>query len=74
MYPCFGKQLVRGHSINLIFIVIFVILALTQRYLLEQANKRKIEEVKRLTADELQEVQESDTRIGDEALDYIYRL
>jgi hypothetical protein len=66
--------LVRGHSINLGFILIFIVLALVQRYLLEQANTRKIEEIKKFTAEELQQIQESDSRIGDEALDYIYRL
>lgn len=66
--------IVRGHITNLIFIVIFICLALTQRFLLQRANNKKYEEKAKLSADELQELLENDSRIGDESLDYTYRL
>ncbi|KAL9541301.1 hypothetical protein MBANPS3_009198 [Mucor bainieri] len=69
-----APRYLRGHITNLVFIVVFICLALTQRYLLQRANKKKYEEKSKLTADELQEMLDNDTRIGDESLDYTYRL
>ncbi|CEP19942.1 hypothetical protein [Parasitella parasitica] len=69
-----APRYLRGHIANLIFIVIFICLALTQRFLLQRANKKKYEEKSKLTADELQQVLENDSRVGDESLDYVYRL
>jgi hypothetical protein len=65
---------VRGHLINLIFISVFIILAIAQRFALSHANAKKSEEKTKLTVEELQEFEESDTRIGDESLDFEYRL
>lgn len=67
-------DLVRGHATNLAFIMVFICLALTQRSLLQRANKKKYEEKSKLTADELQEMLENDARVGDESLDFTYRL
>ncbi|KAF1802631.1 major facilitator superfamily domain-containing protein [Mucor lusitanicus] len=69
-----APRYLRGHVTNLVFIVVFICLALTQRYLLQRANKKKYEEKSKLTADELQEMLDNDTRIGDESLDFTYRL
>lgn len=69
-----APRYLRGHVINLVFIVVFICLALTQRYLLQRANKNKYEEKSKLTADELQDMLDNDTRIGDESLDFTYRL
>jgi hypothetical protein len=66
--------IVRGHLINLIFISVFIILAIVQRFLLTRANNAKIEEKSKLTAEELQLLEENEDRIGDESLDYEYRL
>lgn len=54
--------------------MVFICLALTQRFLLQRANKKKYEEKSKLTADELQEMLDNDARIGDESLDFTYRL
>lgn len=67
-------NLVRGHVTNLAFIMVFICLALTQRSLLQRANQKKHEEKSKLTADELQEMLENDARVGDESLDFTYRL
>ncbi|KAK4514919.1 uncharacterized protein ATC70_002526 [Mucor velutinosus] len=69
-----APRYLRGHVTNLVFTVVFICLALTQRYLLQCANKRKHEEKAKLTADELQETLDNDTRIGDESLVFAYRL
>ena len=67
-------HIVKGHRINLVFICIFITLALVQRYLLRRANELKQAEKAKLTQEELQQLAENDDRIGDESLDYVYRL
>ncbi|KAI8646788.1 major facilitator superfamily domain-containing protein [Parasitella parasitica] len=69
-----APRYLRGHITNLAFIVVFICLTLTQRFLLQRANDKKYEEKAKLTADELQDVLENDSRVGDESLDYVYRL
>lgn len=64
----------RGHLTNLIFISIFIILAIVQRFLLSRANERKLEERSKLATEDLQQAEENDARIGDESLDFEYRL
>ena len=66
-------MLVRGHLINLIFISLFIILTIIQRFLLDREN-RKRQELQKLGTEEGQQSLEQDTRIGDEALDYTYKL
>lgn len=68
------KCIVRGHLTNLLFIILFISLALTQRFLLNRANRKKREEKAKLSPEDLQDILESDTRVGDESLDFIYRL
>ncbi|OBZ84869.1 hypothetical protein A0J61_07081 [Choanephora cucurbitarum] len=63
----------RGHLINLIFISLFIILTIIQRFLLDREN-RKRQELQKLGTEEGQQSLEQDTRIGDEALDYTYKL
>lgn len=65
---------VRGHRINLLFISLFIILAIIQRFLLRRENNLKQQEKSKMTLEELQELNENDTRIGDESLDFVYRL
>ncbi|CAO0797286.1 unnamed protein product [Mucor circinelloides] len=69
-----APRYLRGHVTNLAFIIVFICLALTQRSLLQRANQKKHEEKSKLTADELQEMLENDARVGDESLDFTYRL
>ncbi|KAG0938213.1 hypothetical protein G6F57_007003 [Rhizopus arrhizus] len=69
-----APRYVRGHSINLFFISFFVVIVLLQRHLLKKQNGLKNHEMSKLTADEIQDMEESDARIGDEALDFEYRL
>ncbi|GAN05548.1 MFS nicotinic acid transporter Tna1 [Mucor ambiguus] len=69
-----APRYLRGHITNLVFIVVFICLALAQRYLLQRANQKKYEEKSKLTEDELQEMLDNDARIGDESLDFTYRL
>ncbi|KAI8048750.1 major facilitator superfamily domain-containing protein [Gilbertella persicaria] len=69
-----APRYLRGHLINLIFISLFVILTITQRYLLDRVNQERRQTIEKLTVDELAELQEDDTRIGDESLEFEYRL
>ncbi|KAI8383984.1 major facilitator superfamily domain-containing protein [Blakeslea trispora] len=63
----------RGHLINSIFISLFVILTIIQRFLLDRENRRREQQMQKLGSEEQQSL-EQDTRIGDEALDYAYKL
>ncbi|KAG1438362.1 hypothetical protein G6F56_012672 [Rhizopus delemar] len=65
-----APRYLRGHAINLGFISLFILIAFIQRYLLERENKLKIE--KQLSLGN--EGEEEDERIGDESLDFEYRL
>ncbi|KAI8370772.1 major facilitator superfamily domain-containing protein [Choanephora cucurbitarum] len=68
-----APRYLRGHLINLIFISLFIILTIIQRFLLDREN-RKRQELQKLGTEEGQQSLEQDTRIGDEALDYTYKL
>ncbi|KAI8064527.1 major facilitator superfamily domain-containing protein [Gongronella butleri] len=57
-----------GHTINLVFLCIFVALALAQRWLLVRANRQK--KVKQVEATD----EQVDELVGDQALDFVYRL
>ncbi|KAI9487467.1 MAG: major facilitator superfamily domain-containing protein [Benjaminiella poitrasii] len=69
-----APRYLRGHKINLCFISIFIILTLVQRGLLSRANRRKQQEKENSRNEELQTLLGNDTRIGDESLDFKYRL
>ncbi|KAG2211881.1 hypothetical protein INT47_004568 [Mucor saturninus] len=69
-----APRYLRGHRINLMFISLFIILALIQRFLLRRENNLKRQEKSKLTPEELQELTESDKKIGDESFDFVYRL
>jgi hypothetical protein len=64
----FFLKIVRGHYINLLFITLFILLTFIQRALLNRQNKLKREKL--LTEQE----EEEDARVGDEALNFEYRL
>ncbi|KAI8145093.1 major facilitator superfamily domain-containing protein [Fennellomyces sp. T-0311] len=67
-------MLMRGHSISLGFLCAFIVLALTQRTLLKRENRIR-EEIRKQTEHQHQEeMPEQPVRIGDEALDFQYRL
>lgn len=78
MSNCFAVNtfllLVRGHRINLAFISIFILLTLVQRFLLNRANEQKKQEKAKLSEEELQQIAENDSRVGDESIEYEYRL
>lgn len=67
-------MLVRGHIINLGFLVLFIILTMVQRYLLYRKNQLKEQEKMKLTEEQIEEMEDNDARIGDEALNFVYRL
>ncbi|KAI7891673.1 major facilitator superfamily domain-containing protein [Mucor mucedo] len=69
-----APRYLRGHRINLMFISLFIILTLIQRFLLRRENNIKRQEKSKLTPEELQELTESDNKIGDESFDFVYRL
>ncbi|KAI9363113.1 major facilitator superfamily domain-containing protein [Pilaira anomala] len=63
----------RGHRINLVFISLFILLALLQRFLLRRTNDAKSLEKSKLTVEELSNFAANDSRIGDASLDFVYR-
>ncbi|KAI8093206.1 major facilitator superfamily domain-containing protein [Halteromyces radiatus] len=67
-----SPRYVFGHTINLVFLCVFVILAMIQRSLLIRVNKRKLGKVEeqRMVATTLDDL----TLDGDEALDFVYNL
>lgn len=66
--------LVRGHMINLGFLVLFIILTMVQRYLLYRKNQLKEQEKMKLTEEQIEQMEDNDARVGDEAVDFVYRL
>ena len=73
--------IVRGHSISLGFLCLFIILALIQRFLLQRENRLRDTIYKELQEDGIGEENEAqqepltaETRIGDESYDFRYRL
>lgn len=73
--------LVFGHMIALIFLIIFILLALFQRFALLRANQIKANLIKEAEAEDdgleeaAQVVQDADEgRVGDEALEFQYRV
>ncbi|GAA5795862.1 hypothetical protein HPULCUR_001224 [Helicostylum pulchrum] len=69
-----APRYLRGHRINLVFISLFIVLALLQRFLLRKANNAKKLEKSKLTIEELSAFAANDARIGDESLDFMYRV
>ncbi|CAO3630814.1 unnamed protein product [Mucor hiemalis] len=69
-----APRYLRGHRINLAFISIFILLTLLQRFLLNRANEQKKQEKAKLSEEELQQIAENDSRVGDESIEYEYRL
>ncbi|KAL1930106.1 hypothetical protein VTP01DRAFT_1260 [Rhizomucor pusillus] len=70
-----------GHMIALIFLIIFILLALFQRFALLRANRIKANLIKEAEAEDdgleeaAQVVQDADEgRVGDEALEFQYRV
>ncbi|KAI9254053.1 major facilitator superfamily domain-containing protein [Sporodiniella umbellata] len=62
-----APRYIRGHSLNLVFISLFVLLALLQRYLLARENQKKLK--KQLALEGADE-----ESMGDEALTFEYGL
>ncbi|KAI8990855.1 major facilitator superfamily domain-containing protein [Mycotypha africana] len=69
-----APRYLRGHMINLVFILLFIILTLVQRFLLQRANKRKEVEKQKVLNNEFNEASGNDTKTGDESVDFVYRL
>ncbi|CEI98925.1 hypothetical protein CU097_008505 [Rhizopus azygosporus] len=69
-----APRYLRGHMINLGFLVLFIILTIVQRYLLYRKNQLKEQEKMKLTEEQIEEMEDNDARVGDEALDFVYRL
>lgn len=69
-----GTFIVRGHMINLVFISLFIVLTLIQRFLLRRENYLKQQEKSKTTQEELQDILENDSRVGDESVNFVYRL
>ncbi|ORX48491.1 MFS general substrate transporter [Hesseltinella vesiculosa] len=57
-----------GHLVNVVFLCMFILLTLAQRYLLSRANRQKKQKQTEMTEDQQDEL------VGDQALDYMYRL
>lgn len=58
-------HIVFGHTISLVFLCVFIVLALIQRWLLLRVNQVKIIKIKQ---------DEPNQQVGDEALDFMYRV
>ncbi|KAG2227553.1 hypothetical protein INT45_002238 [Circinella minor] len=77
-----APRYIRGHSISLGFLCLFIILALIQRFLLQRENRLRDTIYKELQEDGIREENEAqqggplaaETRIGDESYDFRYRL
>ncbi|KAJ8653364.1 hypothetical protein O0I10_011015 [Lichtheimia ornata] len=57
-----------GHTISLVFLCVFIVLALIQRWLLLRVNQIKTIKIKQ------NEPNQEGTLVGDEALDFMYRV
>lgn len=62
------EWVVFGHTISLVFLCVFIVLALIQRWLLLRVNQIKTIKIKQ------NEPNQEGTLVGDEALDFMYRV